>query len=164
MTYESALRDAAKARRARLWAGRPVVASPEVPAPTVTKITVENLDTKAAAITREIVVNAVIPVMNPAKPIPVSVIIKAVADFYGISCHDILSHWRHRKVVRPRCVAAYLMRRVGGYSLPRIGREMHRDHTTVLYSVRKIATLINTDEKTAEDVRLLTAWLTGSRS
>ena len=160
MTYETELRDAHKARRARLWAPRPVVASPEVPAPTVTKITVEKLDTKAAAITREIAVKSWPIVPANGFYIPHQAILRAVADFYGLSTHDILSHWRSRKVVLPRCVAAYLMRRVAKYPLTKVGRHIHRDHSTVLYSIRKIASLISTDEKLAEDIRLLTAWLT----
>lgn len=61
-----------------------------------------------------------------------------VAFWHGVAPRDVLAVRRGTPAV---CVArADVMRRLrcAGYSLPQIGRWMHRDHTTVLHHVRGI--------------------------
>jgi hypothetical protein len=47
------------------------------------------------------------------------------------------SDYRNRHIVRLRQKAMYRMHRELGWSLPRIGRMLNRDHTTVLHGVRR---------------------------
>jgi hypothetical protein len=58
-------------------------------------------------------------------------------------------------VVRPRQIAMYLAARLTGRSLPVIGRQFNRDHTTILHSARVIEWLIFQDDRVRDDVQLL---------
>jgi hypothetical protein len=63
----------------------------------------------------------------------------AVAEFYGVAVHDMLSARRTANVMRPRQVAYYLSKTMTLRSLPDIGRRFNgRDHTTILSGFRKI--------------------------
>jgi chromosomal replication initiator protein len=76
-------------------------------------------------------------------------ILKAVAEAYGVKVSDLRSDRKHKVIALPRQVAMYLMRSLTRCSLPDIGlRFGGRDHTTVMYAVKKI------EKKAAEDVSL----------
>ncbi|MBF8258094.1 MAG: dnaA, partial [Actinobacteria bacterium] len=76
-------------------------------------------------------------------------IIKAVAEHYGVKISDLRSERKHKVIALPRQVAMYLMRAMTRCSFPDIGlRFGGRDHTTVMYAVKKI------DKRTKEDVSL----------
>lgn len=65
---------------------------------------------------------------------------KIVSDYYGVRWDDIVSQRRTADVMLPRQVAMWMARQHTRLSLPEIGRRMGgRDHTTVLYGVKKIA-------------------------
>lgn len=56
--------------------------------------------------------------------------------------NDLLSRRRNKEVVRPRQIGMMLSKLLTARSLPEIGREFGwRDHTTVLYAIRKTASL-----------------------
>ena len=57
---------------------------------------------------------------------------------FGVGEKDLLGPSRLRRVMVPRQVAMYVAREVAKLSLPRIGAFFGRDHTTVLYSLRKV--------------------------
>ena len=81
---------------------------------------------------------------------------KEVSTFYGVSMRDLLSHRRERQIVRPRQVAMYLAKELTTRSLPEIGRRFGgRDHTTVLYGVRKIGALKAKDTDLSDEIDLL---------
>jgi chromosomal replication initiator protein len=76
-------------------------------------------------------------------------IVKAVAEHFGVKASDLRSDRKHKVIALPRQVAMYLMRRLTRCSLPDIGlRFGGRDHTTVMYAVKKI------EKKVPEDVSL----------
>lgn len=76
----------------------------------------------------------------------VDVVIAAVAHDFGVTRSELLGPSRERHVVLPRQVAMYLAWAMTGRSLPDLGRQFGgRDHTTVLYTARKIAALMTTD-------------------
>ncbi len=65
---------------------------------------------------------------------------KTVADFYKIKVADMHSKARPAKIAFPRQVAMYLCKELTPKSLPEIGEQFGgRDHTTVLYAVRKVS-------------------------
>ncbi|MDH3459542.1 MAG: chromosomal replication initiator protein DnaA [Burkholderiaceae bacterium] len=65
---------------------------------------------------------------------------KTVADFYKIKVADMYSKKRPASIARPRQIGMYLAKEMTQKSLPEIGELFGgRDHTTVLYAVRKIA-------------------------
>lgn len=82
-----------------------------------------------------------------------------VADCYGISHADMLSHKRPASVILPRQVAMYLAKSLTSLSLPAIGRRFKRDHTTVLYAVRKVEKRLKRDAKLAAYVEDITRQL-----
>ena len=74
------------------------------------------------------------------RQISVENIQKTVADFYKIKIADMYSKKRPASIARPRQIAMYLAKEMTQKSLPEIGELFGgRDHTTVLYAVRKIA-------------------------
>lgn len=69
-------------------------------------------------------------------------IIQAVSEHFDISVEDIKGNKRHQSVVRPRQMSMYLCRELLGVSFPALGRIFGgKDHSTVLYSVKKIEEL-----------------------
>ena len=69
---------------------------------------------------------------------------------------DLLSKKRTRSIVRPRQLAMALAKELTNHSLPEIGDAFGgRDHTTVLHACRKVAELLETDSRIAEDHRNL---------
>lgn len=97
----------------------------------------------------------------PWAPIPLSLLRReylirdiqsACAAEFGASVEELLSHRRTKTgargadVVTPRHVAIYLSKVMTPCSLPRIGRLFGgRDHSTALYAVGKIASMIDAD-------------------
>jgi chromosomal replication initiator protein len=83
-------------------------------------------------------------------------ILKKTCDYYKIRQVDIISQNRQRAIARPRQMAMYLCKRLTTRSLPEIGKKFGgRDHTTILYGVRKIEELMQIDSQIAEDAELL---------
>lgn len=81
---------------------------------------------------------------------------KKVALFYHVSMRDLLSHRRDRIIVRPRQVAMFLCKEMTTRSLPEIGRRFGgRDHTTVLYGVRRIADMRKENASLSDEIDLL---------
>ena len=55
-------------------------------------------------------------------------------------------------------MAMYLIRKLTNLSLPDIGKEFARDHSTVLYAIRKVeVALKNGDSHTQNNIRDITA-------
>jgi len=80
---------------------------------------------------------------NVSKRVSDAQILKAVAEFFGVSLEDIISHNRRKEVVEPRQIAMYLLREISELSYPYIGEKMGRDHTTAIHSYEKINQEIN---------------------
>jgi chromosomal replication initiator protein len=81
---------------------------------------------------------------------------KTVAEYYKVRVSELLSKKRTRSIARPRQVAMALAKELTNHSLPEIGEAFGgRDHTTVLHACRKVAELVETDNRIAEDYRNL---------
>jgi chromosomal replication initiator protein len=109
-------------------------------------------------ITLEMAEREIRDLIRPMEPKRVKIedIQRVVARQYNVSRADLLSSRRTANVVRPRQVAMYLAKTLTLRSLPEIGRRFGgRDHTTVLHAVRKIESLVNTDNALAEEIELL---------
>ena len=99
---------------------------------------------------------------GPERRITVDEIQKTVSEHFNLKQADLLSERRTRAVARPRQIAMYLCKQHTTRSYPDIGRRFGgRDHTTVLHGVRKIDSLLATDEQIARDVETLTRKLRG---
>jgi chromosomal replication initiator protein len=87
---------------------------------------------------------------------------RRVAEHYGIRTADMHSSRRARAVARPRQVAMYLAKQLTPRSLPEIGRKFGgRDHTTVMYAIRKIEELRTTEPLLSDDIETLRRLLHG---
>jgi chromosomal replication initiator protein len=90
-------------------------------------------------------------------------VIEIVADFYSLSPEDLRGRSRTQKVVKPRQIAMYLARQETEASLPTIGKALgDRDHTTVLYSVKKISDQTERDEMLRREVLAIKKKLYGN--
>ncbi len=90
------------------------------------------------------------------RKISIEEIQRKVAEYYSIRLADMHSARRARAVARPRQIAMYLAKQLTPRSLPEIGRKFGgRDHTTVMYAVRKIEELRAGDTALDEDIDLL---------
>ena len=72
-----------------------------------------------------------------ALPTP-SLIISQVCKFYSIDEVVLRSTQRNRGTSEARQVAMYLIRKLTNLSLPDIGKEFAKDHSTVLHAIRKV--------------------------
>ena len=92
-----------------------------------------------------------------ALPTP-SLIISQVCKFYSIE-EDVLRGTKKTKgITEARQVATYLIRKLTNLSLPDIGKEFSRDHSTILYGIRKVeVALKNGDNQLQDNIRDITA-------
>ncbi|WP_084099908.1 chromosomal replication initiator protein DnaA [Demequina sp. NBRC 110051] len=71
--------------------------------------------------------------------ITASSIIGTTADYFGISMDELTGTSRSRVYVTARQIAMYLCRQLTDLSLPKIGESFGgKDHTTVMYAVKKV--------------------------
>lgn len=66
-------------------------------------------------------------------------IINATTEVTGVTRLQMLSKRRVKEYVQARHLAMYMAREMTTMSLPEIGREMQRDHTTVWYAAEKLS-------------------------
>lgn len=90
------------------------------------------------------------------KKITPSDIIAETARFFQISPEDIKGTNRSNKIAYPRQIAMYLIQKLNGSTLKEIGEIMGKDHSTVIYGIKKIEDSIDSDEKTNEIIESLT--------
>lgn len=77
-----------------------------------------------------------------ARRVSVEQIQRTVADHFGLSMEELLSRRRTARIARPRQVAMWLSKELTPRSYPDIGQRFGgRDHTTIMYGVRKIEDL-----------------------
>ena len=87
---------------------------------------------------------------------------RVVAAHYGLATGDMTSQRRSRDIAHPRQIAMYLAFHLTPHSLCNIGRFFgKRDHTTVLYAVRKIEGLCISDPDFGATVDLLRERIAG---
>ncbi len=79
------------------------------------------------------------------RKITVSLIKDIVAKRYGINVEQIDSTKRTNAIAMPRQIAMYLSREMTNLSLPLIGEEFHRDHSTVSHAYNKIEAMMKED-------------------
>jgi chromosomal replication initiator protein len=91
---------------------------------------------------------------DKSKNFTVQNILKTVAAFYDIKVSDIKSKRRTREISTTRQIAMYLCREHTKSSLPEIGRQFGgKDHTTVIFSHKKISNSIKEDNSLRSSIR-----------
>ncbi|HCP70537.1 MAG TPA: chromosomal replication initiator protein DnaA [Clostridiales bacterium] len=92
-----------------------------------------------------------------ALPTP-SLIISQVCKFYSIDEVVLRGTQKNKGTAEARQIAMYLIRKLTNLSLPDIGKEFARDHSTVLYAIRKVeVALKNGDTTMQNNIRDITA-------
>ena len=87
-----------------------------------------------------------------------SLIISQVCKFYSIDEAVLRGNQRTKTVAEARHIAVYLIRKLTNLSLPAIGTELGKDHTTILYSVEKIEKALQVgDTALQNNIRDITA-------
>jgi len=95
--------------------------------------------------------------LDQTKNFTVQNIIKTVAAFYDIKVSDIKSKRRTQKISYTRQIAMYLCREHTKSSLPEIGKQFGgKDHTTVLFSHKKISSIINENNDLSCSIKEIT--------
>jgi chromosomal replication initiator protein len=119
-------------------------------------------DLSGEKLTLQLANNAMVDILPQRSALVPGDVISTVSKFFGISSERILSKDRSKDVALPRQVAMYLMRELGGVSLPKIGEELGgRDHTTVMYACDKVADMIESDDRVRRQVLQLREQLIG---
>ncbi|MAP96453.1 MAG: chromosomal replication initiator protein DnaA [Ponticaulis sp.] len=102
------------------------------------------LDDVSAAVRRQ---------LGDLKPPTIDQVKRAACQVFEITKTDLESARRSRSVAYPRQIAMFLCRKLTTRSLPQIGRFFgNRDHTTVLYAVRKLEDLVKSDAALRDDI------------
>ncbi len=92
-----------------------------------------------------------------ALPTP-SLIISQVCNFYSIDENVLRGTLKNKGTTEARQIAIYLIRKLTNLSLPDIGKEFGRDHSTILYAIRKVeSTLKGGDATLQNNIRDITA-------
>jgi chromosomal replication initiator protein len=85
-------------------------------------------------------------------------IITETGRYFGIDEEDIRGQRRSKNTAAARQVAMYLIRSLTNLSLVDIGEQFdHRNHSTVLNSIRKVEELLNTDPEMSATIRDITS-------
>ncbi|HYF82273.1 MAG TPA: chromosomal replication initiator protein DnaA [Clostridia bacterium] len=70
-----------------------------------------------------------------------------VGQYYSIKLEDFNAKKRNKSIVLPRQIAMFLCRELTDLSLPRIGEEFGRDHTTIMHAYEKISNDMKIDSQ-----------------
>ena len=92
-------------------------------------------------------------------PIPTaSLIISQVCKFYSVDEAVLRGTLKNKSTTEARQMAIYLIRKLANLSLPDIGKEFARDHSTILYAIRKVESALKAgDTHLQNNVRDITA-------
>ena len=85
-----------------------------------------------------------------ALPTP-SLIISQVCKFYSVDESVLRGTLKNKGTAEARQVAIYLIRKMTNLSTPDIGRELNKDHSTVLYSINKINDALNAGDENLQN-------------
>jgi len=92
-----------------------------------------------------------------ALPTP-ALIISQVCKFYSIEENVMRGTLKNKGTNEARQIAIYLIRKLTNLSLPEIGKEFGRDHTTILHAVNKIEVAVKGENTTLQNhIRDITA-------
>lgn len=86
-------------------------------------------------------------IVAPANPKTISIqgIQEAVGSYFKLPVDELISKSRTKQIAFARQVAMYLSRELTDHSLPKIGTDFGRDHTTVIHAHEKIRRMMSDD-------------------
>ncbi|MBQ6832115.1 MAG: chromosomal replication initiator protein DnaA [Oscillospiraceae bacterium] len=87
-----------------------------------------------------------------------NLIISQVCKFYSIDETVLRGTLRNKGTAEARQVAIYLIRKLTNLSTPEIGKELGKDHTSVLYSINKVEKALQSSDTSLQNhIRDITA-------
>ncbi|MBE6981361.1 MAG: chromosomal replication initiator protein DnaA [Ruminococcaceae bacterium] len=87
-----------------------------------------------------------------------NLIINQVCRFYSVEESILRGTQKTKGITEARQVAIYLIRKLTNLSLPDIGKEFGKDHSTILYSIKKVEkALADGDDVLRDHIRDITA-------
>ena len=102
-------------------------------------------------------INDMFKVEGNALPTP-SLIISQVCKFYSVDEVALRGNQKSKGIAEPRQVAMYLVRKLINLSFPDIGKEFGKDHSTVMYNIKKVeVALKDGDTDLQNNIRDITA-------
>ena len=107
------------------------------------------------------VINDMFKVEGNALPTP-NLIISQVCKYYSVDENTLLGTLKTKGITEARQMAVYLIRQLTNLSLPDIGKALNRDHSTILYSIRKVEVAAKSDDRMKETIRDITASINSS--
>lgn len=87
--------------------------------------------------------------------VTVTDILHETAAHYDLTIADLKSTRRDRRLARPRQLAMYLAKKLTTLSLPDIGSNFGRDHTTIIHAVKLIDGLLMSDKQMEIDLNTI---------
>ncbi len=72
-----------------------------------------------------------------------ALIISQVCKYYSIDESVLRGTLKNKGTAEARQVAVYLIRKMTNLSTPEIGKELNKDHSTILYSINKVESTLN---------------------
>lgn len=92
-------------------------------------------------------------ITDAERSITIENIQKATAEFFGLKPFELRSQRRQRTLTLPRQIAMYLCKELTPASFPEIGRRFGgKDHSTVIYSFKKVAKELPKNESVANAI------------
>ena len=90
---------------------------------------------------------AIKDILSEKQPLPITIekILDEVARTFNVTTEDIKSSQRTASLTKARRISIYIMRQITGLSTLEIGKEFNRDHSTVVYTLKKVEEEIEKD-------------------
>ncbi len=63
--------------------------------------------------------------------------LRAICEHHGVTWEDVIGECRAQHLVTARWACAVFLRDDWGMSYTQVGKLMHRDHSTIIYSIRR---------------------------
>ena len=79
-------------------------------------------------------------------------LIDKVAKYYNLTSKDLLGKSRTKDIKNARQVAMFLMNEELGLSTVKIGSELSKDHTTIMYGIKKVKSNLQSDFNLREQI------------
>lgn len=80
---------------------------------------------------------------------------RIISEEYGITVEELKSKQRSERFAFPRQIAIYISCEISGLSLPEIGKQFNKDHSTVIHARDKIRQILNSDPFFSEKINNL---------
>ena len=108
-------------------------------------------------ISLDLAVRCISDKMVGSEPVNVTIdkILHTVSSHYNITIEDMKSRKRISNIASARHVAVYIIKKLTDRSLPAIGREFNRDHTTIINSIDTVEKRLASDPAFDAEVKEL---------